>query len=51
MMSCETEDISKLIEEAEALSSQTCRICGSPAKMGGTYWMEVKCVQCIEEKK
>lgn len=50
-MSCETDDISNLIEQAEALSSQTCENCGALAKMRGTRWMEVKCDDCFKEKK
>lgn len=50
-MSSETNEISDLIEEAEALSSQTCESCGAPAKMRGTYWMEVKCDECFKERK
>jgi len=49
-MSCETDEISDLIAEAEALSSQTCENCGALAKMRGTRWMEVKCDKCFEEK-
>lgn len=50
-MSCETDEISNLIHEYEALSSQTCESCGAPAKMRGKTWMEVKCDKCYQEKK
>jgi len=50
-MSCETDEISDLIAEAEALSSQTCENCGALAKMRGTRWMEVKCDDCFKGKK
>ena len=50
-MSCETDKISNVIEEAEALSSQTCESCGAPAKIRGTSWMEVKCDNCFKERK
>jgi hypothetical protein len=47
----ETDEISDLIEDAEALSSQTCENCGAPGKMRGACWMEVRCDQCFKEKK
>ena len=50
-MSSETDEITDLIRNAEALSSQTCENCGSPAKMRGTRWVEVKCDKCYQEKK
>ena len=49
-MSMETKDISDLIEDAEALSSQTCENCGAPAKMRGKRWIEVKCDTCFNTK-
>lgn len=49
-MSTETDEISDLIQEAEAASSQTCDNCGAPAKMRGTHWLEVKCDKCYERK-
>ena len=50
-MSIETDEISDLIEEAEALSSQTCERCGSPGELRGSKWMEVRCNQCYQERK
>jgi hypothetical protein len=50
-MSCETQEIRDLIQEAEALSSQTCCYCGEPGKMRISYWIEVMCDKCYEEKK
>jgi hypothetical protein len=50
-MSTETDEITDLITDAEALSSQTCENCGSPVKMRGTHWLEVKCDKCYQEKK
>lgn len=50
-MSCETNEISDLIHEAEARSSQTCENCGAFAKMRGTRWMEVKCEKCFSGGK
>jgi hypothetical protein len=46
-MSSETDEISDLIHEAEALSSQTCESCGASAKMRGARWFEVKCDACF----
>jgi hypothetical protein len=49
-MSCETDEITDLIHEAEALSSQTCENCGAPAKMRVKRWIEVKCDTCFNTK-
>lgn len=49
-MSCETDEITDLIHEAQALSSQTCENCGAPAKMRGKSWIEVKCDTCFNTK-
>jgi len=46
-MNFETKDITNLIEDAEALSSQTCDNCGSFAKMRDKGWLEVKCDDCF----
>ena len=50
-MSCETCEIMHLIHEAEALSSQTCEVCGAPAKMRGRTWIEVRCDDCFSGGK
>ena len=50
-MSLETDEISDLIHEAEALSSQTCESCGASAKMRGTRWLEVKCDACFASNR
>jgi len=50
-MSLETDEISDLIHEAEALSSQTCESCGASAKMRGTRWFEVKCDACFASNR
>lgn len=50
-MSTETDEISSLIGDAEALSSQICENCGALAKMRGKHWFEVKCDQCYQENK
>jgi hypothetical protein len=43
--------ITNLIQDAEALSSQTCETCGKPGKMRGRHWFEVKCDECFKEYK
>jgi hypothetical protein len=48
-MTLETDEITALIEDAEALSSQTCESCGSSGKMRGVRWMEVKCEECFKD--
>src|SRR5258706_6165078 len=50
-MSSETDEISDLIHETEALSSQTCESCGEFAKMLGTRWLQVKCNACFSGGK
>jgi len=50
-MSLMTDEIEDLIEEAEALSSQTCECCGMPGKMRGKSWYEVRCDNCYKETK
>lgn len=50
-MSCETDEISELIRDAEALSSQTCEACGASGKMRGKTWYEVKCDGCYSGEK
>lgn len=50
-MSCETDEISELIRDAEVLSSQTCENCGNPGRMRGRYWYEVKCDECYSGER
>ena len=50
-MSRETDEVSALIDKAEALSSQTCEICGVPATVRGTTWFSVRCDKCYKEIK
>ena len=53
-MSCETDEIFDLIRDTEALSSQTCEVCGRHAKMRHTRWIrwiEVRCDECYNDKK
>ena len=48
-MTEETEEISKLIEDAEALSTQTCESCGEFGKMRQGFPFNVKCDKCFKE--
>ena len=50
-MSCETDEISELIRETEALSSQTCEQCGKIGKMRSKHWYEVKCDDCYSGER
>lgn len=52
-MSCENDEISGLIADAEALSSQTCCLCGELGRMHGNGYTryEVKCDKCYGDKK
>jgi len=49
-MTCTTDEISKLIEEVEELSSRTCEACGAPGKIRGWHWIEVKCDNCLNKE-
>lgn len=46
-MSCETEAITKLIEEAEHLSCKICEACGEPGKHRIKSWSETRCDKCF----
>ena len=48
-MSYETEEITKLIEEAENLSYITCEVCGEPGTHRVKSWHEVRCDKCYKE--
>jgi hypothetical protein len=50
-MSSQTDEITSLIQDAVALSTQTCEICGSSGKMRGTHWYEVRCDNCYKGEK
>ncbi len=50
-MSALIEDIYSLIQEAEALSAQTCESCGAPGKMRDTSWYQVRCDECFKRIK
>jgi hypothetical protein len=48
-MSQETREIQELISDTEALSTQTCELCGYFAKMRGSIVCQVRCDKCFKE--
>jgi hypothetical protein len=50
-MSCETDQISDLIREAERLSDTTSESYGAAGKIRGVRWYSVRCDKCHEEGK
>jgi hypothetical protein len=42
-MSNSTDDMDKFIDKAEALSSETCEVCGNPGKTRGNRWIQTLC--------
>lgn len=49
-MTSETEEISKLIGEAEKKSRTTCEVCGQPGECVGNFWMYVACKDHTKDK-
>jgi hypothetical protein len=47
-MTCGTDEIFDLIEEAEALSCETCEECGKPGEERGGGWIHTLCDDCNE---
>ena len=47
-MSGETDEMSKLIDEAEKLSEKTCEECGEPGRLRGTSWIKTLCNECTK---
>lgn len=43
----ETKEMEKLIEEAEALSLETCEDCGEPGKPNDKGWIRTQCSSCV----
>lgn len=43
---CSTNEIEKLISEAENKSELTCEICGEEGKITGEYWVKTLCDKC-----
>ncbi len=48
-MSETTPEIDAIISDAEALSTQTCEVCGHFGKMRGWHHIRVRCDKCFEE--
>jgi hypothetical protein len=46
-MSCETDEITGLIQEAEELSAQTCEICGCPGRIRTESRVSTECDSCF----
>jgi len=44
-MSSETDEMSKIIQEAEDKSEVTCEICGQPGKTRGIGWLSTNCLE------
>lgn len=42
-MSTETDEMSRLITEAETESCLTCEICGNPGRIRGEFWYSTTC--------
>ncbi len=51
-MNFETDELSKLIEEAECNSYKTCEMCGSTEDVGMIVegWLTTKCHKCVKEQ-
>lgn len=49
-MTCETDEMDKLIQEAEHLSAVTCEECGEPGELRGTSWLTTLCDSCSTKR-
>jgi hypothetical protein len=49
-MTCANEEMIKLIEDIENMSSRICENCGEEGKLRGTRWLETRCDNCYKEK-
>jgi hypothetical protein len=47
-MTCDTDEIFNLIQEAEALSYKTCEVCGKPGEERPSSWIHTLCDYCHE---
>jgi hypothetical protein len=47
-MDTETDEMSKLIAQAEAVSSETCENCGGKGLIRGLKWVTTLCDKCYE---
>lgn len=54
-MSCETQEMSEIIRDAENKSSETCETCGRPGKRNKYGWISTLCDECrgfnLEERE
>ena len=48
-MTLTTDEIDRLIEQAEGRSEETCEACGAPGRVRGGFWVEVRCDKCFKE--
>lgn len=48
-MSKMTPEIASIASDTEALSTQTCEVCGHFGKMRGWHHIRVRCDECFEE--
>ena len=48
-MSCETDEMSELIRQAEMASREVCEMCGEPGKWRNISWCTVRCDKCYKE--
>ncbi len=46
-----TDEMTKLIDEAEALSLKICEFCGEPGKERGKGWVYTLCDKCEQKKE
>ena len=49
-MSSSTDEMHKLIDEAEAKSAVTCEECGKPGRLHGTGWYSTSCLDCTSKE-
>lgn len=45
-MSCETDEMSELIDRAEELSAKICETCGAPGELRNDGWLRTMCDDC-----
>jgi len=50
-LSCSTEEMDNLIDEAEKISARTCEYCGEPGKERGHAWISTMCDRCYKNSK
>jgi len=50
-MSTETDEMSKLINEAEDKSAETCEVCGAKGELHQDGWWSTLCDKCHDDRK